>query len=148
MKKLSTDAMTMADERGKKSYTEELTTKGFFPIFWDPHHMILAFPLCVAYTLFVVHEASFFVTLSGPQIGRLLYFAGILKLCESPGKAGRVAGYSFRVRQWSIFQILLQYSAMERSEENLPMRLTLRMDIFAQCSVLQNICPTCFWQSA
>jgi hypothetical protein len=40
--------------------------------------------------LYVVHEASYFVTLTGSRGGRLLYFAGTVKLLLSPGKAGGV----------------------------------------------------------
>ena len=36
----------------------------------------------------VVPEVSFFVTLNGARNWRLLYFAGTVKLWESPGKAG------------------------------------------------------------
>jgi hypothetical protein len=35
-----------------------------------------------------VHPISFFVTLTGSRGGRLLYFAGTVKLLLSPGKAG------------------------------------------------------------
>ena len=66
----------------------ELAIEHLPPAFRDPHDMELAFPFYVALTLYVVYEASFFVTLSGPRIRRLLHFAGIVKLLGSPGKAG------------------------------------------------------------
>lgn len=45
------------------------------------------------------------------------------------------------------FHIFSQYSLMERSEENLPMRATLRMDILAQACSSRKAAATLSWQS-
>ena len=45
------------------------------------------------------------------------------------------------------FQMSSQYSAMARSDENLPLRAVFRMDIFVHDSLSCHAALTCCWQS-
>lgn len=45
------------------------------------------------------------------------------------------------------FQMSSQYSAMARSDENLPLRAVLRIDIRSQAAPLRQVSLTSFWQT-
>ena len=52
----------------------------------------------------------------------------------------------FTVSGWT-FQISSQYSAMARSDENLPLRAVFKMDIFVHASLSCHAALTWSWQS-
>ena len=56
-----------------------------------------------------------------------------------PGQTSTVTGRTFQI--WS------QYSAIARSDENVPLRAVFKIDIRVQASVSRHAAPTLCWQS-
>ncbi len=64
-----------------------------------------------------------------------------------PASAGSGRAYSSSTSMGPTCQIFSQYSRIERSEENAPMRATFRIDMRVQASASRKACPTRSWHS-